>query len=144
MLFKLARHNSIFYTQILGVYSISKTTLLALCKTAAEDLASEGIRVNCIAPGVIKTKFSEAVCIFFNSRKYYFSNIFKILTTDQFQMYETKEAHDTTISLIPMQRLGTSDEIGSVAAFLASDDASYITGETIVAAGGMKSRLQEN
>lgn len=40
-----------------------------------------------------------------------------------------------------MGRLGTPDEIASVAAFLASDDASYITGETIVAAGGMKSRL---
>jgi len=42
---------------------------------------------------------------------------------------------------IVMKRLGESDEIASVAAFLASDDASYITGETIVAAGGMKSKL---
>lgn len=43
--------------------------------------------------------------------------------------------------MIPMNRMGDPDEIGSVAAFLASEDASYITGETIVAAGGMKSRL---
>lgn len=56
-------------------------------------------------------------------------------------MYETEDAFNLTLSMVPMQRLGTSDEIGAVAAFLASDDASYITGETIVAAGGMKSRL---
>lgn len=45
------------------------------------------------------------------------------------------------ISKIPMNKFGISDNIASVAAFLASDDASYITGETIVAAGGMQSRL---
>ncbi|XP_058807781.1 dehydrogenase/reductase SDR family member 4 isoform X2 [Phymastichus coffea] len=101
---------------VLGVYSISKTTLLALTKTVAEELAGDGIRVNCIAPGVIKTKFSEP-------------------------MYSDEGALETTLSLIPMQRLGTPDEIGAVAAFLASEDASYITGETIIAAGGMKSRL---
>ena len=43
--------------------------------------------------------------------------------------------------MIPMGRLGMPDEIASVAAFLASNDASYITGETIIASGGMKSRL---
>jgi dehydrogenase/reductase SDR family protein 4 len=43
--------------------------------------------------------------------------------------------------MIPMQRLGNPEEIGSVVAFLASSDASYITGETIIASGGMKSRL---
>lgn len=47
--------------QLLGVYSITKTTLLSLNKTVAEELASEGIRVNAIAPGVIKTKFAKAV-----------------------------------------------------------------------------------
>lgn len=45
------------------------------------------------------------------------------------------------LSKIPMNKFGKSDNIGSVAAFLASDDASYITGETIVVAGGMRSRL---
>lgn len=43
--------------------------------------------------------------------------------------------------MIPMQRFGEPNEIAGIAAFLASDDASYITGETIVAAGGMHSRL---
>ena len=56
-------------------------------------------------------------------------------------MYEPEDAREASLSLIPLQRFGEIEEIGSVAAFLASDDASYITGETIVAAGGMKSRL---
>lgn len=52
--------------QLLGVYSLSKTALIALCKSTYEDLARDGIRVNCIAPGVIKTKFSQAVSFFLN------------------------------------------------------------------------------
>lgn len=101
---------------ILGAYSISKTALLGLCKAAAEDLSTYGIRVNCIAPGIIKTKFSEA-------------------------LYLSESAYETAIDKIPIRRLGMPNEIGSIAAFLASEDASYITGETIVAAGGMTSRL---
>ncbi|EFN81254.1 dehydrogenase/reductase SDR family member 4 [Harpegnathos saltator] len=101
---------------LLGVYSISKTALLALCKATAEELAPDGIRVNCIAPGLIKTKFSRA-------------------------MHEMEEAHEVAISQISMRRIGQPDEIGGTAAFLASDDASYVTGEVIVVSGGMKSRL---
>ncbi|XP_053978574.1 uncharacterized protein LOC128876334 isoform X2 [Hylaeus volcanicus] len=48
---------------------------------------------------------------------------------------------DTSLSIIPMQRFGETNDIAGVAAFLASNDAAYITGETIVAAGGMQSRL---
>lgn len=101
---------------LLGVYSISKTALLSLSKVTAEELANEGIRVNCIAPGIIKTKFSQP-------------------------LYESEDAYDVAMSRISMRRLGMSDEIGSVAAFLASSDASYITGETIVVSGGMHARL---
>lgn len=50
--------------QLLGVYSVSKTALLGLCKAAAENLSTYGIRVNCIAPGIIETKFSEPVCLY--------------------------------------------------------------------------------
>lgn len=49
---------------MLGVYSISKTAILGMNHVAANILAPEGIRVNCIAPGIIKTKFSQTVCIF--------------------------------------------------------------------------------
>ncbi|XP_032662830.1 dehydrogenase/reductase SDR family member 4-like [Odontomachus brunneus] len=101
---------------IVGVYSISKTALMGLCKATAEDLACDRIRINCIAPGVIKTNFSKA-------------------------LYESEAARETAVSSISMGRMGMPDEIASVAAFLASDDASYITGESVVVAGGMKSRL---
>lgn len=47
--------------QLLGAYSVSKTALIGLTKAAAKDLAPEGIRVNCLAPGIIKTKFSRTV-----------------------------------------------------------------------------------
>ncbi|XP_014483720.1 PREDICTED: dehydrogenase/reductase SDR family member 4-like [Dinoponera quadriceps] len=101
---------------LLGVYAISKTALLGLCKNTADELARDGIRVNCIAPGIIKTNFSRA-------------------------LHESKEAHEIAVSTISMGRLGLPDEIGGTAAFLASDDASYITGEVVVVSGGMKSRL---
>ncbi|KAK2577506.1 hypothetical protein KPH14_003601 [Odynerus spinipes] len=101
---------------ILGAYSVSKTALLGLCKAAAENLSVYGIRVNGIAPGIIKTKFSET-------------------------LYSSEATYEATIDKVPLRRLGMPDEIGSIAAFLASEDASYITGETIIAAGGMASRL---
>ncbi|CAG2056046.1 unnamed protein product [Timema podura] len=94
------------YTPIefLGPYSVSKTALLGLTKVFANDLASDNIRVNCVAPGIVQTKFSSIV---------------------------------SNISILFAQ----PPEIAGVVSFLCSDDASYITGETIVAAGGMVSRL---
>lgn len=56
-------------------------------------------------------------------------------------MYETEAAKEAVLSNIPMKKLGQVDQIAGVVAFLVSEDASYITGETIVAAGGMLSRL---
>ena len=51
----------LYIFQLLGAYSVSKTALFGLTKAAAKDLAHVGIRVNCLAPGVIKTNFSKAV-----------------------------------------------------------------------------------
>lgn len=56
-------------------------------------------------------------------------------------MYESETAYEIALSKIPLGRLGEPEEMGSVVAFLVSDDAKYITGEIIVAAGGMTSRL---
>lgn len=50
-----------FSFQVLGAYSVSKTALFGLTKAAAQDLATENITVNCVAPGIIDTKFSSAV-----------------------------------------------------------------------------------
>ncbi|KAH8324027.1 hypothetical protein KR074_007415 [Drosophila pseudoananassae] len=102
--------------ELLGAYSVSKTALIGLTKAAAKDLAPEGIRVNCLAPGVIKTKFSRA-------------------------LHEEEAANEAALSKIPMGRLGTSEEMAGVVSFLVSEDASYITGESIVAGGGMSARL---
>lgn len=102
--------------ELLGAYSVSKTALIGLTKTAAKELAPEGIRVNCLAPGIIRTNFSRA-------------------------LYESDVANEEALSKIPLGRLGEPDEMAGVVSFLVSDDARYITGETIVASGGMTSRL---
>ena len=100
---------------LLGVYSVSKTALLGLTKALSGELASKGIRINCIAPGLIKTKFSNAL----------------------FGPDDGKEL----IKTIPLGRVGIPEDCSGSVVFLCSDDASYITGETIVMSGGLKSRL---
>ncbi|EFA00284.1 dehydrogenase/reductase SDR family member 4 [Tribolium castaneum] len=102
--------------ELLGAYSVSKTALFGLTKAAASQLARENITVNCIAPGIIQTKFSSALT-------------------------ETEAAREEALSRIPMNRLGVPHDISGAAAYLASEDASYMTGETLIVAGGMPSRL---
>lgn len=63
-----------------------------------------------------------------------FKNVF-------FQLYEDESANEEALSKIPLGRLGMPDEMAGVVSFLVSDDASYITGETILATGGMSGRL---
>ncbi|KAK6617069.1 hypothetical protein RUM43_014671 [Polyplax serrata] len=104
-----------FKIYILGVYAVSKTALFGLTKAASLELATENIRVNCLAPGIVATKFAAAIT--------------------------TGPAKEVALSMIPMNRLGKPEDMGGVVTFLCSDDASYITGETIVVAGGMTSRL---
>ncbi|MCL4136725.1 UNVERIFIED_CONTAM: hypothetical protein GTU68_064241 [Idotea baltica] len=101
---------------LLGAYSVSKTALLGLTKAAAQEVASDNIRVNCVCPGIIKTRFSQPV-----------SRTFKICFRSE--------------CLVFPSRFGEPDDISGLVAFLCSDDASYITGENFVAAGGMSSRL---
>ncbi|KAJ3663960.1 hypothetical protein Zmor_008173 [Zophobas morio] len=101
---------------VLGAYSVSKTTLLGLTKAAAAQLALENITVNALAPGIIKTRFSGA-------------------------LHENESSRDEALSRIPMNRLGLPDDISGAAAFLASEDSSYMTGETLIISGGMPSRL---
>jgi len=92
-------------------YAVSKGGLLQLTRTMALALAPHGIRVNAIGPGSIMTEMLAAVA------------------TDV-------EAKRRLLSRTPLGRLGAPEEIASVAAFLASDDASYVTGEIIYVDGG--------
>jgi glucose 1-dehydrogenase len=92
-------------------YSISKGGVSQLTKVMALSLAPYGIRVNAIGPGSIMTDMLSAVA-------------------------NDKEAKKRILSRTPLGRIGEPSEIASVAAFLASDDASYITGQTIYADGG--------
>eukprot|EP00057_Strongylocentrotus_purpuratus_P001706 XP_001200926.2 PREDICTED: dehydrogenase/reductase SDR family member 4 [Strongylocentrotus purpuratus] len=102
--------------ELLGPYSVSKTALLGLTKALTPQLSDMNIRVNCVAPGLVKTKFSSA-------------------------LLSSEESTKLALSGIPMKRAGTPDEISGIVSFLASDDASYITGENILVAGGAPSRL---
>ena len=95
---------------------ITKTALLGLTKALAAELGPRNIRVNCLAPGTIITKFSE------------------ILWTEG-------EVSKNILSQTALNRFGECPEMAGVAAFLCSDDSSYLTGENIAATGGMISRL---
>lgn len=93
-------------------YNASKAAVINYTRSLALDHASDGIRVNAICPGLIETA----------------------LTAPLKQMPSVLEAWT---NLIPLQRAGRADEIAAVVAFLASEDASYITGSVIVADGGI-------
>jgi NAD(P)-dependent dehydrogenase (short-subunit alcohol dehydrogenase family) len=93
----------------LGVYGTSKAAVIAMTRQLGDELGPR-VRVNAVAPGVIKTDFSRA-------------------------LYEGNESE--VESTYPMRRLGTPDDIAGAVLFLASQDASWITGQTIVVDGGL-------
>jgi 3-oxoacyl-[acyl-carrier protein] reductase len=105
-------------TSIVGVtgnpgqanYAAAKAGLIGLSKSLAQELASRSITVNCIAPGIIATPMTDA------------------LTDDQ------KKA---ILARVPADRLGTADEIAAGVVYLASDEAAYVTGQTLHINGGM-------
>ncbi|MEM9277986.1 MAG: SDR family oxidoreductase [Pseudomonadota bacterium] len=103
--------NAVFAIADQVPYSISKGGLGQLTKVAALSLAKYGIRVNAIGPGSIMTQILESVA-------------------------NNPEAKATILSRTPMGRIGEPSEIASIALFLASDEASYVTGQTIYADGG--------
>ncbi|MBM7598630.1 3-oxoacyl-[acyl-carrier protein] reductase [Virgibacillus halotolerans] len=91
-------------------YAAAKAGVIGLTKTTAKELASRNIYVNAVAPGFISTDM-----------------------TDQL----TEEQRAGMLAMIPLAKLGTPQEVANVVRFLASDDASYITGQTIHIDGGM-------
>ena len=91
-------------------YAASKAGIIGLTKSSSKELASRGITVNCIAPGYIATDM-----------------------TDQL----TDKVKEEIINRIPLGYIGKTDNIAAAALFLASDEAEYITGQTISVDGGM-------
>ena len=95
----------------LGVYCVSKAAVIMMTQVMAKEWGQYNIRVNALAPGIIKTRLSEA-------------------------LWRDPKVNAKAVSQIPMLRLGEPDELGGVVVFLASQAGSYITGETIVIDGG--------
>jgi glucose 1-dehydrogenase len=93
-------------------YAASKGGLMLLMKSMAQELAPHKIRVNSIAPGAIKTPINN-------------------------EAWETPEAANKLLELIPYGRIGEVEDIGRVAAWLASDEADYVHGTTLYVDGGM-------
>lgn len=93
-----------------AVYSASKAALLGLTKTLAREYASRGITVNAVAPGFIDTDMTTGL---------------------------TAELKETMLRTVPLGRTGRADEVAAAIAFLCSDEAGYITGQTLRVNGGM-------
>ena len=91
-------------------YAASKAGLIGFTKALALEVASRGITANVVAPGLIETDMTRAL---------------------------TEQARDEWASKIPLRRLGTPADIASAVCFLASDEASYITGHVLAVNGGM-------
>jgi 3-oxoacyl-[acyl-carrier protein] reductase len=91
-------------------YAASKGGLIALTKTVAKELASRNINVNAIAPGFIQTDMTDKL---------------------------TDEMKQKLLEYVPLKRMGETEDVAKLALFLASDDASYITGEVVKIDGGM-------
>ena len=97
--------------QQLGIYSVSKAALISLSKVLAKEWGRYGIRANAICPGLIKTKFSEA-------------------------LWSNEKVMKYMISQLPIPRVGTVEEVAGLALFLASEAGGYCTGAVFTADGG--------
>jgi 3-oxoacyl-[acyl-carrier protein] reductase len=91
-------------------YAASKAGLIGFAKSLAREVASRGITVNVVAPGLIDTDMTRAI---------------------------GEKAHGDWAGQIPLARLGTVDDVAAAVCFLASDEASYITGHVLAVNGGM-------
>ena len=93
-----------------GNYSASKAGVVSMSKSLAIEYAKKNITINCVSPGFIKTNMTDKI-------------------SDQFK--------SELLSRIPMNRLGSGEDVSNTVVFLSSNESSYITGETIHVNGGM-------
>jgi 3-oxoacyl-[acyl-carrier protein] reductase len=91
-------------------YAASKAGVIALTKSAAKELAARNVRVNAVAPGFIQTRMTDVL---------------------------PEEVRGKMLDLIPMKRFGQPEDVANVVLFLASDAASYMTGQVLPVCGGM-------
>jgi NAD(P)-dependent dehydrogenase (short-subunit alcohol dehydrogenase family) len=97
---------------VLGAYGISKAADFSLCRSLAGEWGPKGVRVNCVAPGLVKTDFARA-------------------------LWEDEERVKRRCATTPLRRIGEPDEIAGAVAYLGSDASSFMTGQTIVVDGGV-------
>lgn len=102
---------SMYGNRKLGIYGISKAAEQQLVRNLAVEWGPKGIRVNAIAPGLIRTDFARA-------------------------LWEDDKRRKLMETVTPLQRIGEPEDIGWLATYLASDGARFVTGQTIVADGG--------
>jgi len=95
----------------LGVYAVSKAADFQIARNMAMEWSPRGVRINCIAPGLVRTDFARA-------------------------LWENEDALAHVERLTPLRRIGEPEDIAGVAVFLAGDGARFVTGQTIVADGG--------
>jgi dehydrogenase/reductase SDR family protein 4 len=98
---------------MLGAYCVSKAAVIMLTKTLAAELGPSGIRVNCIAPGLVETKFADV-------------------------LVNTPSIHEAIVGRSALRRHGQPSEIAGAAHFLVSAAASYMTGQVMVIDGGTR------
>jgi NAD(P)-dependent dehydrogenase (short-subunit alcohol dehydrogenase family) len=96
---------------IIGAYNVSKAADFQLARNLAHEYGPHGIRVNCIAPGLIKTDFAKA-------------------------LWSNPETLKRATDPVPLRRIGEPDEIAGAAVYLASDAGSFMTGQALVVDGG--------
>lgn len=96
----------------LGIYSVSKAALISMTKVFAKEWGDHKIRVNAICPGLIQTKFSEA-------------------------LWNNEKMLQQVMKMLALKRVGESEEIGAAALYLASPASSYTTGAVLTADGGL-------
>ncbi len=101
-------------TAVIGAYAISKAADMQMARNLAQELSPSNIRINCIAPGLVKTDFAKA-------------------------LWDTPEAERRSSFGNPLRRLGEPDDIAGAAVFLAGKSGAWLTGQTIVVDGGSTS-----